>query len=46
MSALRKFLKKVAILMHRGRFAGELDEEMAFHRDQAETEKTRTYPRH
>jgi macrolide transport system ATP-binding/permease protein len=38
MSTLRKLLKKVAILMHRGRFAGELDEEMAFHHEQIEQE--------
>ncbi|HKD60353.1 MAG TPA: ABC transporter permease [Terracidiphilus sp.] len=33
-----KFLKRVAILFRRDRFRRELDEEMAFHRDQVERE--------
>lgn len=36
-----QFLKKLAILLGRKRFGGELDEEMSFHRDQAERELVR-----
>ncbi|MGB6687593.1 MAG: ABC transporter permease [Terracidiphilus sp.] len=36
MNAMRRFFRKLAILFGRGRFRGELDEEMAFHREQAE----------
>ena len=38
MSALRRFVKKAADLARRGRFSGELEEEMAFHREQMESE--------
>ncbi|MGC2620484.1 MAG: ABC transporter permease [Acidobacteriaceae bacterium] len=33
-----KWLRRLAFLLRRERFSGELDEEMAFHREQAETE--------
>ena len=36
MNFIQRLLKKVAILFGRKRFQGELDEEMAFHREQAE----------
>jgi predicted permease len=36
MNAVQRFLGKIAILFRRNRFSGELDEEMAFHREQAE----------
>jgi predicted permease len=36
MSTFRRFFLKVAILFGRKRFRGELDEEMAFHREQTE----------
>lgn len=38
MNSLTRFLNKLAILFGRDRFRGELDEEMAFHRQQAERE--------
>jgi predicted permease len=38
MNALFKFMKKVSLLFSRKRFRSELDEEMAFHRAQAEKE--------
>jgi predicted permease len=38
MNALRRLARKVAILFGRERFGGELDEEMAFHREQMEQE--------
>ena len=38
MSPLSRFLKKISILFARNRFRGELDEEMVFHREQAEKE--------
>jgi predicted permease len=38
MNAMGRFFRKLAILFGRGRFRGELDEEMAFHREQAEKE--------
>jgi predicted permease len=38
MNPFTRFLKKFAILFRRGRFGSELEEEMAFHRAQAEQE--------
>lgn len=38
MNPFRSFVKKLSILIGRKRFNGELDEEMAFHREQAERE--------
>ena len=38
MNALGRLTKKVAILFRREQFGGELDEEMAFHREQMEQE--------
>src|SRR5271165_4236266 len=38
MNAVSRFLKKLAFLLGRRRFTGELDEEMGFHREQAEKE--------
>jgi macrolide transport system ATP-binding/permease protein len=38
MSPLTRFMKKLSILFGRGRFGSELEEEMAFHRAQAEQE--------
>jgi len=38
MNAITRFVKKLTILFGRKRFSGELDEEMAFHREQAERE--------
>ena len=38
MNPLTPFLKKLAILFRRGRFGSELEEEIAFHRAQAEEE--------
>jgi predicted permease len=38
MATIGRFLKKLSILFSRNRFRGELDEEMAFHREQAEKE--------
>jgi predicted permease len=35
---ITRFLKKLIMLFARGRFSNELDEEMAFHREQAERE--------
>ena len=35
MSALTKFFRKLAILSRRGQFASDLEEEMAYHREQA-----------
>jgi macrolide transport system ATP-binding/permease protein len=37
-NVISRFLRKLSILLGRKRFAGELDEEMAFHRQQAEIE--------
>jgi macrolide transport system ATP-binding/permease protein len=36
MDSILRFFRKLAILMGRGRYRGELDEEMAFHREQTE----------
>jgi macrolide transport system ATP-binding/permease protein len=36
MNPLRRFLRKLSMLAGRKRFLAELDEEMAFHREQAE----------
>jgi hypothetical protein len=38
MNVISRFLRKLSILLGRKRFSGELDEEMAFHRQQAEIE--------
>jgi predicted permease len=38
MNSMIRFAKKLSILMGRKRFGSELDEEMAFHREQAERE--------
>ena len=38
MSPLPRFLRKLSLLLRRPRFRSELDEEMAFHREQAEKE--------
>jgi len=38
MSMIRAFANKISILFGRDRFRSELDEEMAFHREQAERE--------
>jgi hypothetical protein len=38
MNVFSRFAKKLAILLGRQRFSRELDEEMAFHREQAEKE--------
>jgi putative ABC transport system permease protein len=38
MEAIALFFKKLSLLVHREKFASELDEEMAFHREQAERE--------
>lgn len=38
MDVISRFLRKLSILLGRKRFGGELDEEMAFHRQQAEIE--------
>jgi macrolide transport system ATP-binding/permease protein len=38
MNVISRFLRKLSILLGRKRFGGELDEEMAFHRQQAEIE--------
>ena len=38
MNVISRFLTKLSILLGRKRFGGELDEEMAFHRQQAESE--------
>jgi macrolide transport system ATP-binding/permease protein len=38
MNPFLRFMKKLSILLGRGRFLSELDEEMAFHRAQAEKE--------
>ena len=38
MNIIDRFLRKTSILFRRGRFRSELDEEMAFHRAQAEKE--------
>jgi predicted permease len=35
---MSKWLRRLAVLLRRERFGGELDEEMAFHREQAEKE--------
>ena len=35
-NAFTRFVKKLSILFSRERFASELDEEMAFHREQVE----------
>ena len=40
MDAIARFFKKLSMLVHREKFARELDEEMAFHREQAERELT------
>lgn len=40
MSGAGGFLRKLALLFRRNRFRSELDEEMAFHREQAERELT------
>ncbi len=40
MEAIVQFFKKLSLLVHRDKFASELDEEMAFHREQAEKELT------
>ena len=36
MDSISSFMKKLSILLSRRQFSGELDEEMAFHREQAE----------
>ena len=36
MNAISRFFRQASMLLGRKRFAGELDEEMAFHRQQAE----------
>ena len=36
MNSIRRLMMKLSILFGRKRFIGELDEEMAFHREQAE----------
>jgi macrolide transport system ATP-binding/permease protein len=36
MHSVKRFLKKLSMLLGRSRFSDELDEEMAFHREQAE----------
>jgi predicted permease len=38
MTSITRFIKQVSILFNRKRFRSELDEEMAFHREQAEKE--------
>jgi predicted permease len=38
MNAISRFAKKLVLLLRRHRFRADLDEEMAFHRDQAERE--------
>ena len=38
MKVISRFLTKLSILLGRERFGDELDEEMAFHRQQAESE--------
>ncbi|MGB9075926.1 MAG: ABC transporter permease [Terracidiphilus sp.] len=38
MNVISRFLRKLSILLGRKRFGGELDEEMAFHRQQTEIE--------
>src|SRR5580658_7718819 len=38
MNSIFRIVKKLSILFGRGRFGSELDEEMAFHREQAERE--------
>ena len=38
MDTIARFFKKLSLLVHREKFASELDEEMAFHREQAERE--------
>jgi macrolide transport system ATP-binding/permease protein len=38
MNSFLRFFRKLAILLGRGRYRGELDEEMAFHREQKEKE--------
>jgi macrolide transport system ATP-binding/permease protein len=38
MNVIARFFRKLSILLGRKRFGGELDEEMAFHRQQAEIE--------
>jgi predicted permease len=38
MNVISRFLRKLSLLFRRSRFRSELDEEMAFHRDQAERE--------
>ena len=38
MGMMSRFLKRFRILFARGRFLNELDEEVAFHRQQAEEE--------
>ena len=38
MNAIRRLMMKVSMLIGRKRFRGDLDEEMAFHREQAERE--------
>jgi macrolide transport system ATP-binding/permease protein len=38
MNPITPFMKKLSILFRRKRFSGELDEEMTFHREQAEKE--------
>lgn len=36
MNAMKRFLRRLAMLRHRGRYGSDLEEEMAFHRAQAE----------
>ena len=38
MNPITRFLKKLSLLFRRKRFASDLDEEMAFHREQAKQE--------
>ncbi|HUN85441.1 MAG TPA: ABC transporter permease [Terracidiphilus sp.] len=38
MNAVRRFSQRISILMGRGKFRSELDEEMVFHREQTERE--------
>ena len=39
MNPIARFVKKLSILFGGGRFANELDEEMAFHRAQVEEDR-------
>ncbi|HTW45889.1 MAG TPA: ABC transporter permease [Acidobacteriaceae bacterium] len=36
MNAMKRFFRRLAMLLHRGRYGCELDEEMTFHREQTE----------